>query len=136
MSSESRGAQTLVIIVVDDDAVRRSLRFMLELEGLDVRDYASGEALLSEPLLPDRGCLLVDQDVPSMSAAELVAQLEQRAVRLPAILITGRLTHDIRSRAAQAGFSAVFEKPFHDGGFVEAIHLALAHAPLTARQAP
>ncbi|WP_309391967.1 response regulator transcription factor [Chelatococcus sambhunathii] len=115
-----------MIIVVDDDAVRRSLRFMLELEGLGVRDYASGEALLSEPQLPDRGCLLVDQDIPAISGVDLVARLKQRAVRLPAILIAGRLTNEIRSAAAQAGFLAVFEKPLQDGGFVEAIHLALA----------
>ena len=40
----------LVVIVVDDDrAVRNSLKFSLEIEGLTVRSYSSGNELLSAP---------------------------------------------------------------------------------------
>ena len=48
---KEQGALTvpgLVVIVVDDDlAVRNSLEFSLEIEGLTVRSYATGAELLS-----------------------------------------------------------------------------------------
>jgi FixJ family two-component response regulator len=41
------------VLVVDDDlAVRNSLKFALELEGLAVRAYGSGAELLTDPDLP------------------------------------------------------------------------------------
>ncbi|MFC6790944.1 hypothetical protein ACFQE0_15770 [Methylobacterium komagatae] len=44
-----------VLIVDDDAAVRHSLKFALELEGLDVRTYQDGAELLREAALPLRG---------------------------------------------------------------------------------
>ena len=45
-----------VIRLVDDDAVlRHSLTFLLQAEGWDVREYAGGEAFLTEDALADAG---------------------------------------------------------------------------------
>jgi two-component system, LuxR family, response regulator FixJ len=44
-----------VLLVDDDLAVRSSLKFVLELEGLAVRAYASGAELLADPDLPGAG---------------------------------------------------------------------------------
>ena len=49
-----------VIIVDDDEAVRRSLKFALELEGLDVLTYQGGAEILAASDLPATGCLVVD----------------------------------------------------------------------------
>ena len=50
-----------VMLVVDDDlAVRNSLKFILEVEGFQVRVYSSAEELLNEASLPDPSCLVVD----------------------------------------------------------------------------
>ena len=44
--------QTRPVLVVDDDeAVRHSLKFALELEGLNIRLYQSAADLLDEPLV-------------------------------------------------------------------------------------
>ena len=48
-----------VVIVIDDDlAVRNSLKFSLEIEGLTVRSYATGAELLSAGDLALCNCLL------------------------------------------------------------------------------
>ncbi|MET0313300.1 MAG: response regulator [Hansschlegelia sp.] len=113
------------IFVVDDDlAVRLSLKFMFELEGLSVRLFESGEALLAAGPLPERGCLVVDQKMARLTGIELLHRLNARRVRLPAILITGRLTDDLAARAKAAGFVAVFEKPL-ESGLMDAIQSAL-----------
>ncbi|MGH1571705.1 response regulator transcription factor [Methylobacterium sp. P31] len=86
-----------VLVVDDDEAVRRSLKFALELEGLEVRVFADAAHLLGEAALPGTGCLVVDQHMPGMNGIELVGQLRGRQVGLPAILITGRPSEDLQA---------------------------------------
>lgn len=115
-----------VLVVDDDEAVRDSLKFALELEGLDVRLYEGGAQLLRDAALPLTGCLVVDYCMPGMDGLQLVAHLRDRNVDLPAILVTGRPSGNLRRRAADAGFSRVVEKPFDDGSLLDGIHDALA----------
>ncbi|AWN37773.1 response regulator transcription factor [Methylobacterium radiodurans] len=115
-----------VLVVDDDAAVRHSLKFALELEGLDVRLYGDGAELLCDGSLPATGCLVVDYWMPDMDGFELVGRLRDRNVDLPAILVTARPSGDLQRRAARAGFRRVIEKPFEDGSLLDGIHDALA----------
>jgi FixJ family two-component response regulator len=114
-----------VIVVDDDAAVRQSLKFALELEGLKVRLYEGADELLAEPELPESGCLVVDYYMPQMNGVELIDRLRRRFVKLPAILITARATNEMRQRAALSGFQRVIEKPLEDGTLVGSIRGAL-----------
>ncbi|MGL4291318.1 MAG: response regulator transcription factor, partial [Phreatobacter sp.] len=102
----SRG---LVIVVDDDEAVRNSLKFALELEGLEVRLYGGADELLAGPRLPAEGCLLIDYRMPLMTGVELVRTLRARQVKLPAILMTVDATAELRGRAQRTGFQKVLE---------------------------
>lgn len=115
-----------VLIVDDDEAVRLSLKFALELEGLDVRLYEDGADLLRDVKLPRTGCLVVDYWMPDITGFQLVDQLRGRHIDLPAILITGRPSTDLKRRAVAAGFQRVVEKPFEDCSLLEGIQQALA----------
>lgn len=117
-----------VLVVDDDAAVRDSLKFALGLEGLDVRLYKDGAELLRDAALPRNGCLVVDYWMPGMDGLELIGHLRDRAVELPAILITGSATGDLLRRASHAGFRGVVEKPFEDGALLDGIRDALAAA--------
>lgn len=122
-----------VVIVVDDDkAVLASMRFVLELEGLDVRLYGGGAELLEIGDLPESGCLVVDQYMPGIAGLDLVARLRDRRVLLPAILITAESTEELRRRAGEAGIDLVVEKPFDDSSLMDGIHRALAIRPSAA----
>ena len=114
-----------VLIVDDDAAVCNALRFALELEGLPVRIYDGGSALLADDL-PANGCLVVDYSMPAMDGIQVVEALRGRNVSLPAILITGNATPELRRRAARAGFRQVLEKPLSDGALIDWIRSALA----------
>lgn len=120
----SRG---LVIVVDDDEAVRNSLKFALELEGLEVRLYGGADELLAGPRLPAEGCLLVDYRMPLMTGVELVRTLRARQVTLPAILMTVDATAELRSRARRTGFQKVLDKPLNDGTLVDHIRAMLAN---------
>jgi FixJ family two-component response regulator len=126
---ENRGHQTqppVTILVIDDDsAVRKSLKFSLELEGYAVRTYADGRALLDDAHLPARRCLVVDQMMPGMSGLDVVDALRTRGVSMPAVLIVSSTNHTLRQRASAVGV-AIVEKPFFGNGLVEAIREVLA----------
>jgi FixJ family two-component response regulator len=110
----------LLVGVVDDDlAVRNSLEFSLEIEGLTVRSYAGAADLLADPG-PRWDCLIIDQKLAGMSGLELIAQLRQRHVSAPAILITSHPSAALRERARQAGVPIV-EKPLLGNALLEMI---------------
>ena len=96
-----------VIVVDDDAAVRHSLKFALEQEGLAVRLFGSAEELLAATDLPTHGCLVVDQYMPRMTGVELVDRLRLRHVDLPAILITTHASSDLREAAIGSGIRQV-----------------------------
>ena len=119
-----------VILVVDDDeAVRDSLRNLMESEGFEVRAFSNGHDLLNEASLPTTGCLIVDYHMPAMNGLELVSALRGRGVSIPAILITGNPTKYVRDRAATIAVLVV-EKP--PGSYLlDCVHEAFAkHAQL------
>lgn len=117
---------SIILVIEDDDAVRQSLKFALEQEGLEVHVYGSGEQLLADPALPRTGCLVVDYAMPGMDGITLVERLRQRHVTLPALLITARNSPALRERALRSGFRQVLEKPLEDSSLVDGLRHALA----------
>jgi FixJ family two-component response regulator len=118
-----------VIVVDDDAATRNSLKFALGVEGLDVRLYESGAALLAEPHLPERACLVVDYNMPRMNGFELVRRLRDRHGAFPAVLITSDVTEDLVGLADEVGFCKVLEKPLMDDALLDWIEDILARVP-------
>jgi two-component system response regulator FixJ len=117
-------AQTTVLIIDDDPAVRNSLKFALEVEGFAVRAYPAGADLLREIDFPADGCLVVDLKLPEMNGLDLLVELRKRKIDLPAILITTHPSADVRRRAALAGVT-VIEKPLLNDTLFQGIRAAL-----------
>lgn len=115
-----------VLIVEDDAAVRDSLRFALEVEGLEVRAYADPAALLREDPLPGDACLVLDQILPGLDGTELVRVLRGRGLSLPVLLMTVDPSGEVRRQAASAGILSVLEKPVDADRLVAEILAALA----------
>jgi FixJ family two-component response regulator len=115
-----------VLVVDDDAAVRASLKFALEVEGFQVKLYDRGAALLADANLPEHACLVVDYRMPDIDGIELIERLSRLNVTLPAILITVRVTKQLRLLAQRLGLAAVLEKPLSDSELVESIRRALA----------
>src|SRR5271168_5553842 len=123
-------AQEVILVVDDDEAVRFSLRNMMESEGFEVRAFSNGHDLLNEASLPAIGCLIVDYNMPAMNGLELVSALRGRGVSIPAILITGNPTKYVRDRAAAIAVLVV-EKPQLGSYLLDCIREAVAeHAQL------
>ncbi|WP_338834281.1 response regulator [Bradyrhizobium septentrionale] len=111
-----------VLVVDDDAAVRKSIKFALELEGFEVRDFSSAEELLIQESIPPRSCLVVDYYMPEMNGLELVAKLRERDSALPVVLITGS-DDNLRNRAAALGVIMV-DKPMLGAPLLNAVRSA------------
>jgi two-component system response regulator FixJ len=111
----------LVVVVIGDDlAVRNSLKFWLEIEGLAVRSYATGADLLSAGELASCDCLVIDQKTAAASALDLIAQLRDRHFTAPAILIASQPSLSLRQRAEKAEVPIV-EKPLVGNALLDTI---------------
>src|SRR3546814_999355 len=94
----SAAASTATVYVVDDDeAVRRSLDWLISSVNLPVRTFASARAFLESYRSGEEGCVVVDVRMPGMSGLELQRKLAKAASHLPIIIITGHGDIDRKS---------------------------------------
>jgi len=114
----------LVAVVDDDDAVRDSLRFLLEIAGYTVAAYASAAQFLQEAPLRELACLVVDQHMPDVTGLQLVARLRGDGVGLPVALITGSPSADVLRLARELSVTKVLEKPLDDDQLIDFIATA------------
>ena len=83
MSAQSGG---FVIAVVDDDqAVLRSLQYLLESADLTVRLFSSGVALLESGCLTEIDCLVSDIDMPGLDGFKLMRMVQTARPGLPIV---------------------------------------------------
>lgn len=114
-----------ICIVDDDDAVRDSLKVMLESYGMQVRDFASAADLLNEGGAKNCCCLVLDLHMPVMSGLELLETLRAQNVRVPAVMVTGQPDLSLASRLEKAGLSGVLAKPVSDTELIDRIISAI-----------
>ena len=68
---------------------------------------------------------MIDQHMPGMNGLDVVERLQKEGIRVPTILISGRLDTNTRERAANLGVTSVIEKPFAAGRLIDLIRTAL-----------
>jgi two-component system response regulator FixJ len=117
----------LVVHVVDDDmAVRDSIAFLLDTDGMASRTYEAAAALLSRSAELEPGCIITDVRMPEISGLEMVRRLKELGVDLPVIVITGHADVPLAIEAIHAGVSDFIEKPFDDEALLTAVRTAMA----------
>jgi two-component system response regulator FixJ len=117
--------QPTIYVVDDDDAVRDSLKILLESYQLMVRDFGSVPEFLNGLQPVDNSCLVLDLHLPAMGGFDVMNTLARRRVPLPVIVITGRSDSQTKARALAAGAVAFLEKPVDDQILMNAINDAL-----------
>jgi two-component system response regulator TtrR len=107
----------MVYVLDDDEAVRDSLRWLLEGHGFRVTSFESADRFLAQfPVgqAPNRACLILDVRMPGMTGPELQEELLRREVNLPIIFITGHGTVPMAVDSMKKGAVDFLEKPFSD----------------------
>jgi len=106
--------KSIVLLVEDDPAVRRSLQLVLQGSGFLVRSYATGAALLADPSAADADAIVADYRLPDSDGVCLLQDLRKAGFDGPAVLVTGFGSPALAVSAKAAGYARVLEKPLAD----------------------
>ena len=127
-----------IYIVDDDDAVRDSLRFLLETNGYQVQTFASGEEFLEKYDPKIVSILITDVRMPGMSGLQLQEELNARKATVPIVFITGHGSVPMVVSTMKKGAVDFIEKPFNLSEIQEVIgrltHEAQARASAAQSQ--
>lgn len=113
----------LVHIVDDDDALRRSVSFLLKTSGFAVTCWPTGVAFLKEVKSIDPGCILLDIRMPEMDGFEVQAALAERGVGMPVVVLTGHGDIQMAVTAMKNGAVDFLEKPFEKAALLGAVDI-------------
>lgn len=119
-----------VYVVDDDPGIRNYLAALTKSKGFESQTFATGDEFLNhvERHGPLTGCAIVDVKLPGMSGLELMQKLNERAVKLPVIVITGFAEVPLAVEAMKSGAVTFLEKPFQDQDLWQNIQQALEEA--------
>lgn len=118
----------LVLIVDDDEAMRRSLAFLFASVGLETALFPTGDAFVAALPAPEMlrpGAIVLDVRMPGMSGLEAQRLLTARGCPLPVIIVTGHGDVPMAVEALKAGAHDFIEKPFKEQHLLDTVAKAI-----------
>lgn len=128
-------AHPRVYVIDDDDAVRDSLGLFLGLHGFDTVAFPSAEAFLDARRPEWSGIVVADLRMPGMSGLELQAELQNRRIELPMIIITAHGEISAVRASLKSGAIDFLEKPIDSDQLLNAIRQGLEREAERVRRA-
>ena len=119
-------AETKVLLVDDDDAVRNAIRRVLERRGYQVFACSSGAEALEHLALGGYDAMVSDVRMPGMSGLKLLRAVREHDLDLPVILVTGNPDLASATEAVEYGAFQYLIKPVESDRLDEAVDRAAA----------
>jgi two-component system nitrogen regulation response regulator NtrX len=119
------------ILVADDEAdIRSSLKRILEYEGMEMIEAASGPEALQKVQDQDPDAVLLDIKMPRMDGMEVLADLAKSHPDLPVVMISGHGTIATAVEATKLGAFFFLEKPLESDSVLLMLRRALERREL------
>jgi FixJ family two-component response regulator len=116
------------IALIDDDALLRdALARLLEMTGMTVEQYDSGEEFLAAADGSKVDCVVIDVQLGDISGIEVAHHLRETQGHYPIVFITGSIDPVFEQQADEIDGAAFLRKPFLRDTLIEAILAAIAH---------
>jgi FixJ family two-component response regulator len=115
----------IVMIVDDDESLRKAARRLIKSYGFAVGTFASADAFLTSGQLDQTACLVLDVQMPGLNGLELQSRLAAGGHQIPIIFITAFTDQRTRVQALEAGALGYLIKPFEEADLLDCIHRAL-----------
>lgn len=117
--------EATVFVVDDDQAMRSSLKWLIESVNMPVETFGSADEFIRSYYPGRSGCLLLDVRMPGMSGLDLQEYLVEQEIAIPVIIITGHGDVHMAVRAMKSGAIDFIEKPFNDEFLLNSIRNAI-----------
>lgn len=115
----------LVVVVDDDESVRRSITRLFRSGGLAAEAFPSGEEMLEALGALEPSCAVVDLHLPGIDGLAVQQALRERRPDLPVFLITGYDEPESERQALQMGAAGYLLKPFARCDLLDAVMAAV-----------
>lgn len=114
-----------ILLIDDEEEMRRSSAQALSLFGLDVVTFANAEPVLERVGYGFDGVVISDIRMPGMDGMTLLQRIREMDSEIPVILVTGHADVQLAVSAMHAGVYDFVEKPFAAQHLVGIIRRAL-----------
>jgi len=108
----TKGHNTRIMVVDDDEGIRYILSTALSGMGYDVVTASSGIEALNLSLKSSFALVLTDLEMPGMDGWNLASRIKNRFPGIPVILMTGYAKKDVMERMKGSSVDYVIFKPF------------------------
>ena len=127
-----------MLVVDDDEVIRRLIAVNLQLEGFDVEMAVDGQDCLDKvtEIAPD--VITLDVMMPRLDGWETAVQLRKspETAHIKVVLITARAQEDDKTRGDNVGADAYLTKPFDPNEMIRVIRELAGVAPLSPPSPP
>jgi len=100
-----------ILLVEDDDLLRKSIQKFLLLIGYEVIGVESAEAALEAFERQTVDLLITDNHLAGFTGLDLVRTLRNSGVHMPIVLISGYVNDELKASAKDLGIDSVLSKP-------------------------
>jgi DNA-binding response OmpR family regulator len=118
-----------VLLVDDDEAIRRTVASSLELEGFAVVPASGGRAALEAAERIEPAVVLLDLTMPDLDGLEVLRLLRERGDDVPVCVLSARDDIDDRVLGLEAGADDYVVKPFAIEEVAARLHALLRRRP-------
>src|ERR1700745_2625419 len=109
-----------VLVVEDDESVRRALSNLFQSVGMDVKLFGSASEMLQSQLPATASCLVLDVRLPGLSGLDFQTELAKAKINIPIIFMSGHGDIPMTVRAMKGGAVDFLTKPFRDQDMLDA----------------
>lgn len=123
--------QHTILVVDDEDRIRRLLRMYLEREGYLIDEAEDGEQAMEKAFETDYDLILLDLMLPGMDGLDVCEEIRKKKAT-PIIMLTARGEEANRVEGFEAGTDDYVVKPFSPRELVHRVKAVLRRASATA----
>ena len=125
-NKDHKTVRPLILVVEDEDAVRKTARRMLESAGYEVLEATNGiEGIAALEASTRVDLLMADIDMPELTGDEMVKRLRATHPHLKALYVSGHVDRLFEERQYLWEDEAFLDKPFTRTSLLEAVSLLL-----------
>jgi FixJ family two-component response regulator len=125
-SREPASAKEPIVLIIDDDeSMRRALSNLFQSVGLEVELFGSASEMLQTKLPDVASCLVLDVRLPGLSGLDFQAELAKANIHIPIIFMTGHGDIPMSVKAMKGGAVDFLTKPFRDQDMLDAVVTAI-----------
>jgi CheY-like chemotaxis protein len=120
-----------VLVVDDDEVIRRLIAVNLQLEGFEVETAVDGQDCLDKVTGVEPDVITMDVMMPRLDGWETVVQLRRcpATKHIKVVLISARAQEEDKAHGLQAGADAYLTKPFDPNEMIRVVRELAARDP-------